>query len=115
VLHLSSGKDKKVTLRAVPAFNYPEAVATGTGVYGPKGGVIRPKKAKALLVPVDSVPLLNGRVAPYIESEGQIYVMRRSMKGMQPNRYDERAANRLSQEAPGIFDSAIKTYVGGQP
>jgi hypothetical protein len=99
----------------VPSFNYPEVVATGTGEYGPKGVAIRPKKAKALLVPVDSVPMLNGKLAPYIESDGKLYVMRRFMKGMKPNKYDERSAARLAQEAPGIFDSAIKRFVGGQP
>jgi len=102
-----------ITLRAVPSFNYPEAVATGTGEFGPKGVSIRPRTAKALLVPVNSVPMINGKVAPYIESDGQLFVMRRSMKGMKPNRYDERAAARLGQEAPGISDNALKQFVGG--
>ncbi|HEV7374484.1 MAG TPA: hypothetical protein VGN95_07195 [Pyrinomonadaceae bacterium] len=114
-LHLASGKTKTVSLRAVPSFNYAEAVATGTGVFGPKGVAITPKKAKVLLIPVSSVPMLDGKLAPYIESSGQIYIVRRSMKGMQPNPYDERAARRLEQEAPGIFDNAIKQFVGGQP
>jgi hypothetical protein len=114
-LHLSSGKTKKVTLRAVSSFNYAEAVAKGTGVYGPKGVAITPKKAKVLLIPVSSVPTLDGRTAPYIESDGKMFILRRSMQGMKPNPYDERAARRLEQEAPGIFDNAIKQFVGGQP
>jgi hypothetical protein len=113
-LHLSSGKTKQVSLRAVPSFNYPEAVDTGTGVFGPKGVPILPKKATVLLIPVSSVPTLNGKLEPYIESDGQLFIMRRSMKGMKPNNYSERAARRLEQEAPRIFDNEIKQFVGGQ-
>jgi hypothetical protein len=124
-LHLGSGfkwhkgelvyESVPITLSAVPAFNYAEAVATGTGIYGPKGVAIKPKKSKVLLIPVTSVPTLNGKVAPYIESDGKLYVMRRSMKGRKPDRYDERAARRLGEEAPGIFDNALNQFVGGQP
>jgi hypothetical protein len=113
-LHLSSGKTRQVSLRAVPAFNYAEAVAKGTGVYGPRGVPITPKKAKVLLIPVNNVPTLDGKTEPYIESDGRLYILRRSMKGMKPNPYDERAARRLEQEAPAIFDSAVKQFVGGQ-
>ena len=112
-LHLSSGKTKKVSLRAVPSFNYPESVATGTGVYGPKGAVIRPKKAKALLVPVASVPSLNGRPEAYVEIDEQLFVMRRFVKGTRPNRYDERAARRLEGEAQAIFNRALGDFAGG--
>ena len=115
VLHRPSGKTKKVSLRAVPAFNYPEAVAKGTGVYGPKHSLIRPRKARALLVPVESVPTLNGKPQSYIEADGKLYVMRRSMKGNKPNPYDERAARRLEGEAQPIFNRAISDKLGGTP
>ena len=116
VLHYPSGRTKKVTLRAVPAFNYPQAVAEGTGVYSTGGvygpqPVIRPKKAKTLLIPVDSAP----GDEPYIVSDGKVYVMRRYIKGMKPNPYHERAGARLADEAQPIFDRAVKEFVGGQP
>ncbi|MBD0370325.1 MAG: hypothetical protein ICV60_05780 [Pyrinomonadaceae bacterium] len=112
-LHLPSGKTKKVTLRAVPSFNYAEAVATGTGEYGPKRARIRPKKAKALLVPVTSPATINGKPEAYIVSGGQTFVMRRSLKGMKPNPYDERAARRLEREAPQIFDNVVNGVMEG--
>ena len=111
-LHLTSGKTKQVTLRAVPFFNYPEAVATGTGEFGPKGVAITPKKAQALLVPVTSVPTLNGKPQAYIESNGQLFIARRSMKGMKPNRYDQRAEQRLGAESQNIFNSALADFAG---
>lgn len=124
-LHLGSGwhwhkgelvyESVPVTLRAVPSFNYPQAVAEGTGLYGPNRSLIRPKKAKALLVPVSSVPMLNGKVRPYVEADGKLYVMRRSMKGRKPDPYHERAAHRLGREAQPIFDRALKDLVGGKP
>lgn len=104
----------QITLRAVPAFNYPEAVARGTGVYGPKRTPIVPRKAKALLVPVDGVPTVNGKVEPYIESGGQLFVMRRSLKGRRPNPYDERAAARLNGEAQDIYNRALDDVLGGK-
>ncbi len=114
-LHLDDGKTKTITLRPVPSFNYAEAVAKGTGIYGPKGVAIKPKTAKLLLVPVKGVPTLDGKFMPYIESDGQLYITRRTIKGMKPNKYDERAANDLSVEAPRIFDAALKSFIGGTP
>lgn len=114
-LHLPSGKTKKVTLRAVPEFNYAGAVALGTGVFSPNKAAITPRKAKALLVPVASAPTLNGKPVAYITADGQMYVMRRSMKGAKPNPYHERAGRRLDAEARPIFDRALRDFVGGEP
>jgi hypothetical protein len=97
-----------VTLRAVPSYNYPEVVAKG------KPAQLHPKKARVFLIPVTSVPTLAGKVESYIESDGKTYILRRSLKAVKPNPYDQRAAVRLEKEAPGIFDSAIKQFVGGQ-
>jgi len=118
-LHLPSGKTKEVTLRATPAYDYAEAVATGTGVYSTGGAfgpqqVIRPKKAKALLVPVTSVPTLNGRPVPYISDGSQLFIMRRFMKGRKPNLFDQRAAARLDNEVQPIFDRALGEFMGGK-
>lgn len=113
IVHLPSGRTKKVSLRAVASFNYPEAVARGTGEFGPKRARIRPKKAKALLVPVSSPATINGKPEAFITSDGQTFVMRRSIKGMKPNPYDERAAKRLEQEAPQIFDNVVNGVMEG--
>ena len=96
-----------MTLRAVAAFDYAEAVATGTGLYGPKRAAIAPKKAKGLLVPVTSAPTLNGKPQAYIVYDGQMYVVRRSMKGTKANPYDQRAAQQREREASAIFDRAL--------
>ena len=114
-LHRADGSTKKVSLRAVPAFNYPEAVAVGTGEYGPNKARIRPKKAKALLVPVNTPPTIDGKPASYIEADGKLFVTRRSLKGTKPNPYHERAGGRLTVEAQPIFDRALREYVGGKP
>lgn len=114
-LHLPSGKTKSVNLRAQPAHNYAEDVDVGTGEFGPKGVAITPKKARVLLVPVGGVPTLNGKPEAYIDSDGQIFVMRRSVKGRKPNRYSQRSQKRIESEAPAIFDRALKDFVGGKP
>jgi len=113
-LHLASGKTKQITLRAQPAFDYAEAVARGTGTFGPTGAAITPKKARALLVPVTSVPTLNGKPVPYISDGGQLFIMRRSMKGRKANPFDERAARRLEPEVQPIFDRALGEFMGGK-
>jgi hypothetical protein len=114
-LHGPDGSTKKVSLRAVPSFNYPQAVAEGTGEFGPNKARIKPRKAKALLVPVNNPPTIDGKPASYIEADGKLYVMRRSMKGMKPNPYHERAGRRLEAEAQPIFDRALREYMGGKP
>jgi hypothetical protein len=118
-LHLPSGKTKEVKLRPVPSFNYAQAVAEGTGVYA-TGGVYGPKpyispRGKALLVPVNSVPTLNGKPESYITADGKMFVLRRWMRGMRPNPYHERAARRLEPVAQPIYDRALKDCVGGKP
>jgi hypothetical protein len=118
-LHLPGGKTREVRLRPVPAFNYPQAVAEGTGVYatggefGPKP-VVSPKAAKVLLIPVDGVPTLNGKPESYITADGQTYVLRRWTRGMKPNPYHERAARRLEPEAGPIFGRALQDVIGGR-
>jgi hypothetical protein len=115
LLHLANGQTREVTLRARPAYDYARAVAKGTGVYsidheiGPTP-VIRPTSAKALLVPVDTVPTLNGKTLSYIESNGQKYIVRKYIKGRKPDPYDERAANRLESEVDAIFDRVVQAF-----
>jgi hypothetical protein len=110
LLHLASGKTREISLRGRPAFNYAEAVARGTGVYGPRGAVIRPKSAQALLIPISSPPTKNGKPESYITSGGRMYVMRRFSKGRRSNPYDVRAAKRLEDEIPGIWDAVVAAF-----
>jgi hypothetical protein len=109
-VHLSGGKTKAVSLRAHNAFDYAEAVARGTGIYGPQGTEIVPRQGKALLIPVSSPATLNGKTETYIEIDGQVFVLRKSMKGMKPNPYDERTAKRLEPEAQRIMDKALESF-----
>ena len=106
-LHLPGGGTRQITLKASPAFDYAEAVARGTGVFGPRGQVIKPKGGKALLIPVSTVPAGES----YIEAGGQRFVVRRFTKGRRANPYDERAAVRLERDAQPIFDKAIDAAV----
>jgi hypothetical protein len=97
----ADGKEKKkVTLRGRPAFNYAAAVAEGRPA-------IRPRKARALLIPVPSAP--NGE--SYMIAGGQIYVFRTSAKEQKPNPYHERAAARLEGESAKIGESVLAKFV----
>lgn len=111
LLHLPGGKTREITLRARPAFDYAEAVARGTGVYRTGEGFgphpyIQPRTAKALLIPVDAVPLKES----YITSGGQTFILRKFMRGMKPNPYDVRAAERLEQVAPAVFNEVVEAF-----
>jgi hypothetical protein len=111
LLHLPSGATREITLRGQPAFNYAEAVARGTGVYGPRGAVIRPKTGQALLIPVGAVPVsATGKPEAYITSGGKTYVMRRFSKGRKANEYDLRAAQRLESEVPTIWEAVVNIF-----
>lgn len=109
-VHLASGATKEVNLRAQPAHDYAEDVARGTGEFGPHATPVIPARAKALLIPVAGVPTLDGKPEAYVESDGQLFVFRRSMKGMKPNPYDKRAAERLEKEAQPIMDKALASF-----
>jgi hypothetical protein len=110
LLHLASGQTREINLRGRPAFDYAEAVARGTGVYGPKGALIRPKSGKALLVPVSTVPTLDGKPQSYIESNGQMYIVRGFSRGRKPDPYDVRAAQRLEAEIPAIWERVVEAF-----
>jgi hypothetical protein len=113
-IHEASGKTKTVSLKGQDTFDYAEAVAHGTGIYGPAGVAISPSKGKALLIPVSAPPTLNGKPQGYVDIGGQIFIVRKSMKGMRANPYDERAGTRLGNEAPAIFDRALADVRSGE-
>lgn len=97
----ADGKEKKkVTLRPRPAYNYAAVVALG-------GPMIKPKKSRALLIPVPSAP--SGE--SYLIAGGQIFVLRKSAKGMKPNPYHERAGSRLEGESQKIGESVLAKFV----
>lgn len=111
LLHLPSGATREISLRARPAYDYARAVAKGTGVYRTDGEfgpqqVIRPRNAKAMLIPVDAAPAGES----YITSGGQIFILRRYSKGRRPNPYDERAAAQLEGEAQRIWDAVVEAF-----
>lgn len=99
----ADGKEKKtVTLRPSPRYNYAEVTARGN-----KDAVLKPKNAKAFLIPVPTAPNGEG----YLLVGGQVYVVRRSKKGMKPNPYDERAAKRLEGEQVAIAEAVLSRFV----
>jgi hypothetical protein len=97
----ADGKEKKtVTLSARPAYNYAEAVARGRPA-------IAPRHAKALLIPVPTAPASGG----YLIAGGQIFVVRKSAAATKPNPFDERAAKRLTDEAPRIGQAVLEKFI----
>lgn len=98
-VHSPNGKTKKVTLRAQRDFNYAEAVARGRAA-------IRPRTAKALLVPVPTAP--SGE--SYLTVNGKIYVFRRRAAATKPNPFDDRAAAQLEAQAPRIGDAVFREF-----
>lgn len=115
LLHLPSGATREISLRSQPAYNYAQAVAEATGVYGPRGAVIRPRSGKALLIPVGAVPMgENGKPQAYVTSGGKIFILRKFMKGRKANDYPGRAASRLEAEAPAILDGVVADFAEQQ-
>jgi hypothetical protein len=117
LLHLPGGGTREIQLRGRPAFDYAEAVARGTGIYGPSGQVIRPRTAKGLLIPIGAgeTPVDNrGKPAAFIESGGQRFIVRRFTKGRKADPYDVRAADRLEKVAPAVFDEVIAAFANQQ-
>lgn len=98
------GKDtgRKVSLRPSPAYNYAEVIALGN-----KDATLRPKNAKAFLIPVPTAPSGEG----YLMMGGQAFVVRTSRKGMPANPFDKRAAQQLEKEAPGIGEAVLRQFV----
>lgn len=90
-VQLLSGRTKDVKFAAQPAYDYAQVVAEGSGLYGVRGQVIKPRRAKKLRFVIGGRPVFAGQV-----------------EGQKPNPYDERAANRLETEVDGIFGDAIE-------
>lgn len=111
LLHLPSGATREISLRPQPAHDYARDVAEGTGIYGPRGSVIRPKSGQALLIPIQGIPESeNGKPQAYITSGGKIFVLRKFSKGRRANDYPGRAATRLEAEVPAIMDGVVEDF-----
>jgi len=105
-LHLPGGGTKQITLRSAPAaskFNIAELALSGTGIYGPRGQVIKPRRSKVLLIGVDEAPADEA----WIESAGRRFILRRSSRGMRPDDYPGRAASLLEMELDGLIERAF--------
>jgi hypothetical protein len=97
----ADGKEKKtVTLSARPAYNYAEAVARSRPA-------IAPRHAKALLIPVPTAPVGES----YLIAGGQVFIFRKSAAATKPNPFDERAAKRLTDEAPKIGQAVLEKFI----
>lgn len=92
--------NRTVSLRPSPAFNYAESVEKGRPSISPKVG-------HALLIPLPTAPTGES----YLMSEGQVYIVRKSAKGVPPNPFMERTAKRLEGEAPRIAESILNKFV----
>ncbi len=102
VMGADGKKRKTVSLRPQPAYNYAEVVARGN-----KDSTLSPTHAKAFLIPVSSAPSGEG----YLIIGGQIYIVRRTRKGMKANPFDIRAGARLQKEAPAIGEAVLREFV----
>ena len=98
-----SGKTKRVSLRGGGSFNYAQAVQEGTGLFGPRGQLIRPKRAKAMLISVDSPPPDES----YLVFGGRYFIFRQSSQGMKPNDYIGRTVIRITPEAAQIISEEL--------
>lgn len=95
------GKQRPVQLRAQPAFDYAEVVATG------RPRLTAPRNARAFLIPVQSAP--SGE--SYITARGQIFVVRKTVGPQKPNDYPGRALTRLGGVAEAITLKALQDAV----
>lgn len=105
-----SGKTKEVTLRLQPEFDFAQAVAEGTGLYGPRRATIFPKVAKVLLVPKAIGPRQGEKGGSLVRIDGRYYVYAAWTRGMRPNPYHERAADLLEAEIDPIWDGVVKAF-----
>lgn len=109
-----SGKTKEVSLRPRPEFDFARAVAEGTGEFGPRKRRIFPRHAKVLLIPKSSGPRLGERKESFVRIDGKYFVFRRFSRGMRPNPYDERAAQKLEAVVDQIWDRVVKAFAAGK-
>ena len=86
-------------------FDVAVGLVEGTGVYGPKRTRIVPKNAKVLKIPVASLGALG--LANLKPKNGFVFL--KSVKGMKPNPFDDRAAKKMAQTLPEkLADEIIK-------
>lgn len=103
-MHLPSGVTREVKVRGTKEFDVAKAVWEGTGMFGPRGTIITPRRAKMLLIEVPSVPLGQS----YITARNKTFVVRPESAGMKPDDFPQRAFQRLDGEAANIMEDALR-------
>lgn len=104
-LHLASGRRRQIPLRgSFGDYNVLLGLATGTGVYGPRGMAIRPREGKVLLINVDSPPPGES----YITAGSETFILRPRSRGTRPDDFIDRAADRVEGELNGIVDATFR-------
>lgn len=110
VVHLRSGGQHFISLLGIGGFDYPGAVGDGSGLFGPYRKVIGPTASRALIIPVKSVPTLQGKAETYIDAGGKQYIIRRYQGGQKPNGFIDRAVKLLEGIAQSIFDRVLDKF-----
>jgi hypothetical protein len=105
-----SGKTKEVSLRPQPEFDFAQAVATGTGEYGPRKARIFPRHAKVLLIPRSIGPRLGEKGESFVRIDGKYFMFRPFSRGMRPNPYDQRAADKLEAVLDGVWANVVQAF-----
>lgn len=101
-------KNKTVSLRPQPGYNYAATVAQGH-----KMATMTPSVAKAFLIPiVTNFDERTGKKIGYLMIGGEMYRLVRKKKGMKANPFDERAAKRLGEQSERIADGVLRDIVG---
>lgn len=88
-------KENDLRYKAKSGVKYALAVATGTGIYGPKGKPI-------IIEPVTK------RCLHFIWQGMEIFTMRAEVKGMKPNPYPDRAIKGAEKRIPEFVERALR-------
>lgn len=83
-----------IAVRITPTANYAEFVHNGTGIFGEKGQMIRPKKAKAMV----------------FQGKGGL-VFTKKTKGQPANPFVERTRNKTKDDIQKIFSEAQQEII----
>ena len=101
VVHEADGDTRPIMLRAQPAFDFAEVVAKGR----PE---VRPRRARAILIPISDLRLRAGRQREsFIRAGKEMFVARGSAKAVPANPFDERAVRRTDRVITDVVGDAV--------
>jgi len=104
--NIITGTLSATSLNPTTGENYAQWLSEGTGIYGPHGKRITPKKPGGLLVwLIDGSPNPTTPAAWKDEREAGNVAYAKSTKGMEPNPFMEEGLEVGWEKAPAIFDS----------